>query len=101
MRFLSRRDPAAALPSGTLLLARMHAPTSRPQTQSGMAAGGICPTAHPATHLFCSAACLHPTTVPRCAELACRGRQVALDVAEGLRYLHTEMGVLHSDLKPS
>lgn len=29
----------------------------------------------------------------------CRGRQVALDVAEALDYLHSELRVLHSDLK--
>lgn len=30
---------------------------------------------------------------------ACRGRQVAMDVAEGLHYLHTTLGVMHSDVK--
>ena len=29
----------------------------------------------------------------------CRGRQVALDIAEGLDYLHSKLGVLHSDIK--
>jgi serine/threonine protein kinase len=28
------------------------------------------------------------------------GRQVALDVAEALDHLHTQQGILHSDLKP-
>ena len=36
---------------------------------------------------------LAPTAKPR------RGRQIALDVAEGLAYLHGELRVLHSDLK--
>ena len=31
--------------------------------------------------------------------LLCRGRQVALDVATALDYMHTELGMLHSDLK--
>ena len=30
----------------------------------------------------------------------CRGRQVALDIAEALDYLHNEPKVLHGDLKP-
>ena len=30
----------------------------------------------------------------------CRGRQVALDIAEALDYLHTELQVAHGDLKP-
>ncbi len=30
---------------------------------------------------------------------SCRGRQVAVDVAEGLHFLHSEMRVMHSDLK--
>lgn len=29
----------------------------------------------------------------------CRGRQLALDVAEGLAFLHTHMNCLHADLK--
>ena len=36
---------------------------------------------------------LHPSIIH------CRGRQVAIDVAEALVYLHNELGVLHSDLK--
>jgi hypothetical protein len=39
------------------------------------------------------------TTSPH-NEHACRGRQVALDVAEALDYLHTQLKVMHSDLKP-
>ena len=31
--------------------------------------------------------------------LPCSGRQVALDVAEGLHHLHTTQRVMHSDLK--
>ena len=31
----------------------------------------------------------------------CRGRQVALDVAEALDHLHTQLGVMHGDLKPA
>ena len=31
---------------------------------------------------------------------ACRGHQVALDIAEALDHLHTQLGILHSDLKP-
>ena len=30
----------------------------------------------------------------------CRGRQVAIDVAEGLAFLHTEVKIMHGDLKP-
>ncbi|PSC74722.1 serine threonine-kinase [Micractinium conductrix] len=30
-----------------------------------------------------------------------RGCQVALDIAEALDYLHTQLGILHSDLKPA
>jgi hypothetical protein len=50
--------------------------------------------------------CIHiPAGLPlsellRCiaAEVACRGRQVALDIAAGLEYLHTQLQVLHSDI---
>jgi hypothetical protein len=48
----------------------------------------------------------HPTPacnsdkVPCSCHCCCRGRQVALDIAEALDYLHTELQVLHGDLKP-
>ena len=38
---------------------------------------------------------------PRACICACRGCQVALDIAEALDYLHTQLGILHSDLKPA
>ncbi|PSC67189.1 Serine threonine-kinase CTR1 isoform B [Micractinium conductrix] len=41
----------------------------------------------------------HPSSRQR-LRWADRGRQVALDVAEGLDHLHSELGILHSDLKP-
>ena len=34
------------------------------------------------------------------AAACCRGRQVAVDVAEALDYLHTHLKIMHSDLKP-
>lgn len=45
--------------------------------------------------------------MPRCrvigvlaaACLACRGRSIALDVAEAVAYLHGEARILHSDIK--
>lgn len=46
------------------------------------------------------AGCARPS--PLAAWLCgCRGRQVALDMAEGLDQLHTRHGILHSDLKPA
>jgi hypothetical protein len=30
-----------------------------------------------------------------------RGREVALDLAEALNHLHTQLGILHSDLTPA
>ncbi len=48
--------------------------------------------------VFCSF--LAPTThLPICSSTTCRGRQVALDVAEALAFLHS-CGVQHADLKP-
>jgi len=51
-------------------------------------------------HAACNCAVL------RCAVRAvpavlCRGRQIALDIAEALDHLHTQLGVMHSDLKPA
>lgn len=43
------------------------------------------------------AALTRPPSV--CCRAQRRGRQVALDVAEALVYLHTKLRVLHSDLK--
>jgi serine/threonine protein kinase len=41
-----------------------------------------------------------PLTPALLSLTTCRGRQVALDVAEALDHLHTRLGILHSDLKP-
>jgi hypothetical protein len=38
---------------------------------------------------------------PKPVGLTCRGRQVALDVAEALDYLHTDLKIMHSDVRSS
>ena len=45
--------------------------------------------------------CIAPAAVltARVLRCFCRGCQVALDVAEALHHMHTDLGVMHSDLK--
>ena len=94
------------MPGGSLREALQQAGPQAHWQWSARCAGACSWPCSPPALMFCRHSVTHAQVLSwlgissfRLNGHVCRGRQVALDVAEALDYLHTDRNVMHSDVR--